>query len=111
LLHRVEGRSGVVLVGEGNRNRVKGLMVAEHKKVARVAPDISIHEIYAGNGDGEVPLRKLPRTVTKLPKSITGGQVNELNHRLKALGAQQGTMPIPKGPMPKSAKQARSMRG
>jgi hypothetical protein len=111
LLHRVVGRSGVVLVGEGNRNRVKGLMVAEHKKVARVAPDISIHEIYAGNGDGEVPLRKLPRTVTKLPKSITGGQVNELNHRLKALGAQQGTMPIPKGPMPKSAKQARSMRG
>lgn len=111
LLHRVVGRSGVVLVGEGNHNRVKGLMVSEHKKVARVAPDISIHEIYSGNGQGEVPLRRLPRTVTKLPKSITAGQVNELNHRLRALVAQQGAMPIPKGPMPKSAKQARSMRG
>ena len=111
LLHRVVGRSGVVLVGEGNHHRVKGLMVAEHKKIARVAPDIGINEIYAGNGDGEVPLRKLPRAVTKLPKSITAGQVNELNHRLKALGAQQGALPLPKGPMPKSAKQARSMRG
>ncbi|MFL6070302.1 MAG: DUF4191 domain-containing protein [Actinomycetes bacterium] len=111
LLHRVVGRSGVVLVGEGNHHRVKGLMLSEHKKVARVAPDVSIHEIYSGNGDGEVPLRKLPKTVTKLPKSITAGQVNELNHRLKALGAAQGAMPIPKGPMPKSAKQARSMRG
>lgn len=111
LLHRVVGRSGVVLVGEGNRQRVKGLMVAEHKKIARVAPDVTINEIYAGNGEGEVPLRKLPRTVTKLPKTITPGQVNELNHRLRALGAQQGALPIPKGPMPKSAKQARSMRG
>ena len=80
-------------------------------RLPRVAPDVSVHEIIAGSGEGEVPLRKLPRTVTKLPKSITAGQVNELNHRLKALGAQQGALPIPKGPMPRSAKQARSMRG
>ena len=111
LLHRVVGRSGVVLVGEGNHQRVRGLMLSERKKIARVAPDVTINDIYAGNGDGEVPLRKLPRAVTKLPKSITPGQVNELNHRLKALGAQQGALPIPKGPMPRSAKQARSMRG
>jgi hypothetical protein len=111
LVHRVVGRSGVVLVGEGNHNRVKGLLTQERKKVARVAPDIAVHELVAGNGDGEIPLRKLPRAVTKLPKSITAGQVNELNHRLKALGAQQGALPIPKGPMPRSAKQARGMRG
>ncbi len=111
LVHRVVGRSGVVLVGEGNHNRVRGLLNQEKRKVTRVAPDISVHEIFAGNGEDEVPLRKLPRAVTKLPKSITPGQVNELNHRLKALGAQQGAMPIPKGPMPRSAKQARSMRG
>ncbi|MEO8106797.1 MAG: DUF4191 domain-containing protein [Actinomycetes bacterium] len=111
LVHRVVGRSGVVLVGEGNHNRVRGLLTQEKRKVARVAPDVSVHELFAGNGDEEVPLRKLPRAVTKLPKSITPGQVNELNHRLKALGAQQGALPIPKGPMPRSAKQARSMRG
>jgi len=111
LVHRVVGRSGVVLVGEGNHNRVRGLLTQEKRKVARVAPDITVHELFAGSGEGEVPLRKLPRAVTKLPKSITAGQVNELNHRLKALGAQQGALPIPKGPMPRSAKQARSMRG
>ena len=111
LVHRVVGRSGVVLVGEGNHHRVKALMIAERKKIARVAPDVTINEVIAGNGQDEVPLRKLPRTVTKMPKSITPGQVNELNHRLKALGAQQGAMPIPKGPMPRSTKQARSMRG
>ncbi len=111
LVHRVVGRSGVVHVGEGNHNRVKTLMIQERKKVARVAPDVTVNEIFSGNGDDEVPLRKLPRAVTKLPKSITPGQVNELNHRLKALGAQQGALPIPKGPMPRSTKQARSMRG
>lgn len=111
LVHRVVGRSGVVLVGEGNQNRVRGLLTQEKRKVTRVAPDVTVHELIAGSGDGEVPLRKLPRTITKLPKSITPGQVNELNHRLKALGAQQGALPIPKGPMPRSAKQARSMRG
>jgi hypothetical protein len=111
LVHRVVGRSGVVLVGEGNQNRVRGLLSQEKRKVARVAPDVTVHELISGSGDGEVPLRKLPRTITKLPKTITPGQVNELNHRLKALGAQQGALPIPKGPMPRSAKQARSMRG
>jgi hypothetical protein len=111
LVHRVVGRAGVVLVAEGNHNRVRGLLNQEKRKIARVAPDVSVHEIIAGSGEGEVPLRKLPRAVTKLPKSITAGQVNELNHRLKALGAQQGALPIPKGPMPRSAKQARSMRG
>jgi hypothetical protein len=111
LVHRVVGRAGVVLVAEGNHTRVRGLLNQERRKVARVAPDISVHEIIAGSGEGEVPLRKLPRAITKLPKSITPGQVNELNHRLKALGAQQGALPIPKGPMPRSAKQARSMRG
>ena len=111
LVHRVVGRSGVVLVGEGNQNRVRSLLTQEKRKVARVAPDVTVHELIAGSGDGEVPLRKLPRTITKLPKTITPGQVNELNHRLKALGAQQGALPIPRGPMPRSAKQARSMRG
>jgi hypothetical protein len=111
LVHRVVGRSGVVLVGEGNSGRVANLLSQEKRKVARVAPDAAIYEIVAGNGDGQVPLRKLPRAVTKLPKSLTPAQVNELNHRLRALQAQQGQLPLPKGPLPRSTKQARSMRG
>jgi uncharacterized membrane protein YqaE (UPF0057 family) len=112
LAHRVVGRAGVVLVGEGSSpSRIQHLLVQEKRKVQRVAPDVAVHEIIAGSGEGQVPLRKLPRAVTKLPKSLTPAQVNELNHRLKALQAQQGQLPIPKGPMPRSTKQARSMRG
>ncbi|HVQ87328.1 MAG TPA: DUF4191 domain-containing protein [Actinomycetes bacterium] len=111
LVHRVVGRPGVVLVGEGAPTRVGNLLAQEKRKIARVAPDVAIHELVAGNGQGQVPLRKLSRRIMKLPKSLTPAQVTELNFRLKALGAQQGTLPIPKGPMPKSARQAKSMRG
>ena len=111
LVHRVVGRPGVVLVGEGAPTRVGNLLAQEKRKIARVAPDVAIHELVAGNGQGQVPLRKLSRRIMKLPKSLTPAQVTELNSRLKALGAQQGTLPIPKGPMPKSARQAKSMRG
>lgn len=110
LVHRVVGRPGVILVGEGNPNRVSNLLNQERRKVARVAPDVTITEVVAGNGDGQVPLRKLARHISKLPKTITNSQVNELNLRLKALTAQQGSIPIPKGPMPKSARQARGMQ-
>ena len=78
--------------------------------VARVAPEVPIHEIVAGDGDGQVSLRKLNRAVTKLPKALTGAQVSELNYRLKALANQQGQFPIPKGPMPKNVKMPRAPR-
>lgn len=111
LVHRVVGRPGVILVGEGAPTRIGNLLQQEKRKVARVAPDIAIHEIVAGSGEGQVPLRKLSRVVMKLPKSLTPKQVTELNYRLKAIGAHQGPLPIPKGPMPKSARQAKGMRG
>lgn len=111
LVHRVVGRPGVVLIGEGAPTRVGNLLQQEKRKVARVAPDVAIHELQAGDGEGQVPVRKLSRRVMKLPKSLTPGQVSELNQRLRALSAHQGAMPIPKGPMPKSARQAKGMRG
>lgn len=104
LVHRVVGRPGVILVGEGAPSRIGNLLMQEKRKVARVAPDVPVHEIVAGDREGQVPLRKLVRTVTKLPKSLTPGQVSELNSRLKALASQQGQLPLPKGPLPKGAK-------
>jgi hypothetical protein len=110
VVHRVVGRPGVVLVGEGSPSRVTNLLHQEKRKVARVAPEVPIHEIVAGDGDGQVSLRKLNRAVTKLPKALTGAQVSELNYRLKALANQQGQFPIPKGPMPKNVKMPRAPR-
>jgi hypothetical protein len=108
VVHRVVGPPGVVLVGEGNPQRLRALMNVEHRKHARVLPDTPIHEVVCGDGEGEVPLDKLVRHVSKLPKSLKGGDMTDVLNRLKAIDAQRGTLPLPKGPVPSSMK---GMRG
>ena len=101
VVHRAVGKAGVVLVGEGNPNRVKGLLANEKKKVARVVYDVPVHDFIVGNGEGELPLKKLRTTLLRLPRTLTGPKTTEVNDRLKALGDLMSNMPIPKGPMPK----------
>jgi hypothetical protein len=97
-VHRVLGRPGVVLVAEGNPNRVRGLLAQEKKRVSRVVGDTPIYDIIVGDDAGQVPLRKLSSHVTKLPRNITAGEVNALNKRMSAMGGQR--MPVPGGPLP-----------
>ena len=80
------------------------MLVAEKKRYQRVLGDIPVHDLQAGNAEGQVPLRKLTSTIMKLPRTLTGPQMTELDHRLKALAVTQGTLPIPKGPLPKGVK-------
>lgn len=109
-ISRVTGRAGVVLIGEGQPNRVKHLMIQEKKRVARVAPDAPIHEFIVGDGEGLTPLPKLVRAVQKLPRALTPAQVREVNQRLKSLESAQGILPIPKGPLPKGARMPKMPR-
>src|SRR6478752_7688887 len=44
---------------EGKPNRVRPLLAAEKKKMSRVVGDIPVHDIVVGNGEGEIPLKKL----------------------------------------------------
>ncbi|HSV38052.1 MAG TPA: DUF4191 domain-containing protein [Nocardioidaceae bacterium] len=112
LVHRVIGPPGIVLVGEGNPNRVRPMMLAERRKHERVLSDTPVTEVYVGYGEGEVPLNKLVRYVMKLPKAAKPAQITDILARLRALDAQRGTLPIPKGPMPTSMKGFRGqMRG
>ena len=111
LVHRATGRPGVVLVAEGRPAGALNLLTAERKRVQRVAPDAPVHEILVGDGEGQVPLRKLSRTVMKLPRALSPSEVTELNFRLKALDNQRGQLPIPKGPLPKSARMPKVPRG
>jgi Domain of unknown function (DUF4191) len=97
-VHRVLGRPGIVLVGEGAPNRVRGLLAQEKKKVARVVGDTPIYDIVVGEDEGQVPLRKLSAHVTKLPRNLTAAEVNGLGRRMSALGGPK--MPIPGGPLP-----------
>ncbi|MCV7401067.1 DUF4191 domain-containing protein [Mycobacterium fragae] len=106
-VHRVIGRPGVILVAEGSATRVKPLLAQEKKRTARVVGDVPIYDIIVGNGDGEVPLAKLERHLTRLPANITAKQMDALESRLSALGSRAGPAAMPKGPMPTAAK----MRG
>src|SRR6202012_2310204 len=70
-VHRVLGRPGVILVGEGSTTRVKPLLAQEKKRTARLVGEVPIYDIVVGNGDGAVPLGKLAPHLTKLPANIT----------------------------------------
>lgn len=104
VVHRVVGKCGVVLVAEGVPSRAQHLLNGERRRYARVVGDAPVHEILVGSGEGQVPLRGLTRAVMKLPRTLSGPEITELEHRLKALTAQQGTLPIPKGPLPKNVR-------
>src|SRR5215471_9942490 len=84
VVHRTVGRPGVVLVGEGSPNRLASLLAAEKKRVARVAYEVPIFEFQVGNGEGQVPIRRLQRRVMKLPRNLRSSAVSDLNYRLKA---------------------------
>ncbi|OIV37534.1 hypothetical protein BIV57_10435 [Mangrovactinospora gilvigrisea] len=101
VVHRAVGKPGIVLVGEGNPNRLKTLLAAEKRKMQRVVADVPVQDIVVGEGEGQVPLKKLQTTLMKLPRVITGAQVTETNDRLRAMGDLMSRMPVPKGPLPK----------
>lgn len=112
VVHRVVGRPGIVLVGEGNYNRLRGLLVTERRKYERVASETPVHEVYVGEGEGQVPLPKLVRHVTKLPKGLRPAEMTDVLNRLKAMDATRSNVPLPKGPIPTSMKGMRgNMRG
>ena len=112
VVHRVVGPPGIVLVGEGSSQaRVKQLLVNERKKHERVAYGVPIHEIVAGRGEGEIPLPKLVRHVQKLGRAVKPAEMTDILQRLKALDAQRGKLPLPKGPIPTSMKGMRSQKG
>ncbi|HKB31515.1 MAG TPA: DUF4191 domain-containing protein [Streptosporangiaceae bacterium] len=101
VVHRVVGRAGVVLVGEGSPGGLASLLAAEKKRISRVAYDVPIYDLQVGDAEGQVPIRKLQSRVMKLPRNLKGAQVSELNYRLKALPQ---TMQAPRGPLPKGAR-------
>ncbi|SED53231.1 DUF4191 domain-containing protein [Streptomyces sp. TLI_105] len=107
VVHRAVGRAGIVLVAEGNPNRVKTLLAAEKKRMNRVVVDVPVHDIVVGDGDGQVPLKKIRTTMLKLPRVLTGPQVTAANDRLRAMGDLMSNMPLPKGPMPKGMRMPR----
>ena len=97
LVHRVVGRPGIVLVGEGSTGRARGLVVTEKKRLARFVGDVPVYDVLVGDGEGQVPLRGLEKHFAKLPRNVAPKDVNVLDRKLKAMAPP---LPVPKGPMP-----------
>ena len=110
MVFRGVGRPGVVLVGEGPAHRLGRLLESERKRTARVVSGAPIHLIQVGDGEGQVPLRKLPRTVSKLKPQLTKPEVAEVLRRVTSLGGAK--LPVPKGIDPMRARPDRKgLRG
>jgi hypothetical protein len=101
MVHRSVGRAGIVLTGEGGF-AVRQMIQDEKRKSERFAPGVPVIEVYVGDGDGQVSIRKLQKHLAKLPKKLSAHQMREVRARLKAVGGM--SLPIPKGPMPKGTK-------
>lgn len=110
MISRVVGRPGVILVSEGPSSRVTSMLTNERKKTSRWVSDVPIYEIQVGIAEDQVPLKKLQKTLSKLPRNLRGGEVTEVRRRLDALGNAQNALPIPKGPMPTSPRAVRRPR-
>lgn len=111
VVHRAVGKPGIVLIAEGNPNRLRSLLASEKKKMSRIVGEVPVHDFVVGNDEGQVPLKKIRSRMLKLPRSLHGSQITEVNDRLRALGDLMSNMPIPKGPMPKNARMPKGMRG
>ncbi|MDR1447746.1 MAG: DUF4191 domain-containing protein [Candidatus Ancillula sp.] len=110
MLFRGVGRSGVFLISEGPTKRVKKMIDKEVLKIKRVLPNVQITIFNTGNDAGQLPLKKLKRSVMKVKPVLTKAELEAVRKRLHALGVFK--MPIPKGMDPtKAPKNARRARG
>ncbi|WP_026554233.1 DUF4191 domain-containing protein [Arthrobacter sp. 35W] len=91
---RAIGRPGVVLVTEGPSTRVKTLVDAERRRLARILPNVTVHVLETGRGEGQIELSKLTKTMQKLKPELTKVEVGAVNKRIASMGS---ALPIPKG--------------
>jgi len=111
VVFRAVGRPGVVLVVEGPPNRAAKLADGERKRVTRVlGQNVPVTVVMCGDGEGQVPLRKLSAHLMRMKPNITKDEVSEVAKRLRALGGVRP--PIPKGIDPTRARpDRRATRG
>ena len=98
---RAVGRPGVVLVSEGPTHRVKPLLDAERKRLARILPNVPVHTIQTGRGEGQVPLSQVAKQMGKMKNELTKLEVSTVSKRIASMGSR---LPIPKGIDPYKAR-------
>ena len=107
MVHVVIGRPGLILLGEGQPQRVRGLLGQEKRRLSKVIGNAPIYDYVIGTDENQLPVRKLRSTLMKLPRNLTGKDVNALDKRLGALMARPQ---MPKGAIPKNMRPQGGMR-
>ena len=97
-VYRAIGPSGVVLIGEGVRSRVKLMLEDERRKVQRAVPGVDVKFIWVTQDDESTRLMKLAPTLFKMKRVLNRAEVGAIDKRLSAIAT---SMPIPKGIDPK----------
>lgn len=92
-VYRAVGRPGVVLIGEGPANRAKKLLLAEQKKVERLAPGAPVHLMRVGEGEDTTPIKKINWQMQKMRPVLTKEEVATVNKRLKAMTGVKTAIP------------------
>ena len=104
IVHRVIGVGGIVLVGEGEPHRLRPLFQQQQKRLRRLAPGVPINTMIVGEGEGQVPLRKLQSRLMKMERKYKKEDVYEIAARIEAMdAADQNRQGLPRGPLPKGA--------
>jgi len=104
MVHRVSGKAGIILVGEGGFG-VKSLMQDEKRKMERFLSGVPVTEVLVGDNPGQISIRKLHKHLKKLPKKLNTAQLREVRARLRSVGGLN--LPMPKGPMPTNIRMPR----
>jgi Domain of unknown function (DUF4191) len=105
MVHVVIGRPGVILLAEGNPQRVRSLLGQEKRRLTKVIGNAPLYDYIVGTEEGQLPVRKLRSTLMRLPRNLTGKDVNSLDKRLGALMARPQ---MPKGAIPKNMRPSSS---
>ena len=83
------------------------MIARERKKIARIAGNAPIYDVIVGDGEGEVPVRKLQNHLMRLPRNVKKNEVDALNSRIDSISRLQSPMAnMPKGPLPKGGQMA-----
>ncbi len=103
------GKSGIVLLAEGGNAAHKPAETAS-RRINKLVPGVPVRVLYVGTGEGQVPVRKLMKTIRKGKTVLNRRERDAVGARLHAIGAQRP--PVPKGIDPLKARPDRKgMRG
>ncbi|GIH09374.1 membrane protein [Rhizocola hellebori] len=112
VVHAVIGRPGVILIAEGQPHRLRQMLGEQKRRLGKVIGDAPLYDYIIGNEEGQLPIRKLRMTLLRLPRNLSGKEVNQLDKALTALTARPT---MPRGQLPKDLRPPkgamRQMRG